>query len=125
VRLRVVGSGWIVNDYSVSFVHEEGGGSLQQSSGPRLSRIPSVLRLHLGYRKLGFLSVSSASLHIALIRERKRWRRTLVSNVSWDALPLSISSRPSVLGVIDSGLKVSNISSLLARYSPSLQRSGV
>jgi hypothetical protein len=37
--------------------------------------------------------------------------RTLVSNESWDALPLSISSRPSVLGVIDSGLNVSTISS--------------
>jgi hypothetical protein len=79
-----------------------------------------VLRLHLGYRILGFLSVSSASLHIALIKERKRWRHTLVSKVSWDALPLSISSRPSVLGVMDSGLKVSIISSLLARYPPSL-----
>jgi hypothetical protein len=45
-----------------------------------------------------------------------------VSNVSRDALPLSISSRPSVLGVIDSGLKVSIISSLHARYSPSLRR---
>ena len=40
--------------------------------------------------------------------------RTLVSKVSWDALPLSISNRPSVLGVIDSGLNVSIISSLLA-----------
>jgi hypothetical protein len=37
--------------------------------------------------------------------------RTLVSKVSWDALPLSISNRPSVLGVIDSGLNVSTISS--------------
>lgn len=46
-----------------------------------------------------------------MIKERKRWRRTLVSKVSWDALPLSMSSRPSVLGVIDSGLNVSTISS--------------
>ena len=60
----------------------------------------------------------SFSLHCYKIERDEG--RTLVSNVSWEALPLSISNRPSVLGVIDSGLNVSIISSLLARYPPDL-----
>jgi len=32
-------------------------GSSQQSLDPKLLRIPSVQRLHLGYQRLGFLSV--------------------------------------------------------------------
>ena len=66
VRLRVVGSGWIVNDYRISFTQYRGAESLQQSLGPRLLRIPFVQRLHRGYRRLGFLSVLLAYLFIGI-----------------------------------------------------------